>query len=605
MSALWTREVGSLSQIINLQNSLELRTVPILFDAARTSAGVKSDPTKTTLLNTVYGNFLTSWLYSAAVEISQNASTPPWSMDTWSFVPVSLPSISTLNSSAGNVEVASQAPNITYTTSALRARLECSNVGYVSNTSLWLREWDFNNKTLDPRTNLTLWNATNRPSNLDIGYELFNSIAHPKLQYKDIAIGPSTPSQMICCSNETDGVPGEAAIGYWTDNSTYGDGRYRNVSMVAKWIVGRRLDGLYNDTAARFGSTHWIWADIPKISAITCSPVIEAANVSVTVESTTGVVQSYSIIGTPRNASEAWSDYYLYHNVSSDYKSADNRTYYGTTPTVNLTTSYGYVFWDALLGAANSAQLGLEMPKQVENMADHSFNFRIRSLNADFMSYSMLALAGGNAGREALLDPNELIKKANYVFGVFFKHFVSENITDAEGGWAYQPIGAKLPAGLGNITDYGVVGRDDDRRSPVDTPRSLNAVLSTPVEQLVVSGIAVGICVGVLAFLIIVTVIIFAGYRRELKVLPRDVDTLASVLGFVYGSRQFLEWVRRNGSSRTWNTTEWKGKYRLLPARGGGEMVRLGGFENGDGRERWGVEIVDPIFKGERSDDVI
>lgn len=603
MSALWTREASSLNTTISLTNSLELRTVPVLFDAARISAGVKNDPIIITILNIVYGNFLTSWLYGAAVEMSQNASTPPWSMDTWSFVPVSLPSSAISNISAGNVEVTGQSSNITYTTSGLRARLECSTVGYVANTSLWLKQWDFNNKTIDKSTNRTFWNATNRPPNLDIGYELLNSISHPTLLFKNIAIGPGVPSQVLCCSNETNGVPGESAIGYWTDNSTYGDARYRNVSMVAKWIVGHPLDGMYNDSVSKSGSSHWIWSDVPKIAAITCSPVIEAANVSVTVESRTGVVQSYSIIGTPRNATEAWSDYYLSRNVSSD--NTDNNTYFGTTPTMNHTASYGYVFWDALLGASNSAMLGTQTTNVVENLADHSFNFRIRGLNADFMTYSMLALAGGESSKEALLDPQEMIKKASYVFGVFFKHFVSENVTDADGGWAYQPIGARLPASLGNITDYGVVGRNDDRRSPVDTPRSLVAVLSTPVEQMVVSAIAVGISIGILALLGIVTVIIYAGYRREFKVLPRDVDTLASVLGFVYGSRQFLGWVGRNSSSRTWNTMEWKGRYRLLPARGGGEMVHLGEFRHEDGRERWGVEIVDPGFKRETSADHI
>jgi hypothetical protein len=36
------------------------------------------------------------------------------------------------------------------------------------------------------------------------------------------------------------------------------------------------------------------------------------------------------------------------------------------------------------------------------------------------------------------------------------------------------------------------------------------------------------------------------------KVLPRDVDSLASVLGFVYGSPKLLQWVAETKDDPNW-----------------------------------------------------
>lgn len=53
-----------------------------------------------------------------------------------------------------------------------------------------------------------------------------------------------------------------------------------------------------------------------------------------------------------------------------------------------------------------------------------SFNFQVRGLNLDFMSFAMLALA--NNSKEALLDPQTFMNLANTTFGTFFKHYASE-----------------------------------------------------------------------------------------------------------------------------------------------------------------------------------
>lgn len=78
-----------------------------------------------------------------------------------------------------------------------------------------------------------------------------------------------------------------------------------------------------------------------------------------------------------------------------------------------------------------------------------SFNFQVRGLNLDFMSFAMLALA--NNSKEALLDPQTFMDLANTTFGTFFKHYSSENVTRLSGGHTYEPVGEKLPWAIGPV----------------------------------------------------------------------------------------------------------------------------------------------------------
>lgn len=95
------------------------------------------------------------------------------------------------------------------------------------------------------------------------------------------------------------------------------------------------------------------------------------------------------------------------------------------------------------------------------------------------------------------------------------------------------------------------------------------------VEQLDLSPAAVILCLSILCFLMLTTVVLLGWHRRYLRLLPRDVDTLGSVLGFVYASEKLLDLsghVRKGGKE--------------------GEVVSMGWFESG-GKRRWGVEVVD------------
>jgi hypothetical protein len=332
ISALWDLEVQSLDHTMSVERRLELRNVPRIF---KKKTSVRADnviegTNRVALLDT-YRSSLQSWLYSAAVEISQSGSTPTWSKDTWSFLPLDFGDIREALSSVelDTVSIPGYVQNITFETQGLRARLDCRALDYPQDTTSWLKHIDFTNRTIDPAMNQSVWNATNSPSDLEHGYTLTGMANR----------GPRS-GYYTCCANETDGTPGDTAIGYWTnllwtkelsdeieaDNSrAYGVGEAsfpgRGLSMTAKLIVGRTLEKLYqpNHPSENYSPPLYVWIEQPKFVLVNCTPVIEHANVSVTAELETGVVHDYKVLGTPQNPPEAWIDNYLTHDTSSDY----------------------------------------------------------------------------------------------------------------------------------------------------------------------------------------------------------------------------------------------------------------------------------------------
>lgn len=212
------------------------------------------------------------------------------------------------------------------------------------------------------------------------------------------------------------------------------------------------------------------------------------------------------------------------------------------------------------------------------------------------MSYAMLSLA--NNSKEALLDPDVYMRLANLTFGVFFKHFISENVSSALGGSAYQPIGEKLPWSLGyvpndTISDVGIAadqGAVAIQNHTRQTLLSANAKVEIPVEQLVMSPLAVILCLSLLAFLFLVTIVMYSINRNQYKVLPRDVNTLASTLGWVYASDRLLAWVQTVPIAEPWYRTMFK---KTPETQGTHQMVRMGPFTDSSGTERWGIELVD------------
>lgn len=345
MSALWDREIGTLSHPVNVTRRLELRTIPHIFHKPYYQHGVYKDTTHTVALASIYQSSLQSWLYGAAVELSQSGSTPAWSKDTWSFARLDTEDLQGAASSFGSdaTHIPGYARNVTFRTSGLRARLECHTLDYPFNTSAWLTTLDFTDRTINPDTNQSTWNATNSPPGLDYGYTLTGMAgSDPRFGY------------FACCANETEKTPGDAAIGYWTsllwDLGTSGKPHWGDMqmSMTAKFIVGRPLDKLYQPNRGPFGFMPplFIWTERPNFLLINCTPFIEHATASVVAELETGVVQSYDILEPPLNATEAWLDNYLLHNTSVDYNEEWTpfwRTVRNTSTYHNMTTRYLYL----------------------------------------------------------------------------------------------------------------------------------------------------------------------------------------------------------------------------------------------------------------------
>ena len=209
-------------------------------------------------------------------------------------------------------------------------------------------------------------------------------------------------------------------------------------------------------------------------------------------------------------------------------------------------SSWGYLFWDAVI---NSGQQGAW------------FRFQDPGLNVDLMSYSMLHLA--NDSREALLDPETLAEHASTTFGIFFKHFANWNITwDADWtGYVYEK----------------------------DVPSKIDVKISVPTDQLLMSPVAAIMSMSILVFLIFVTIIMFTTNRHKYKAIPRNVNTLVSILGWVYASDRLLAWAESAPPSKPWYQALFS-KTSPLAAQ---QRVKMGPFIDSAGHERWGIEMVD------------
>jgi hypothetical protein len=137
--------------------------------------------------------------------------------------------------------------------------------------------------------------------------------------------------------------------------------------------------------------------------------------------------------------------------------------------------------------------------------------------------------------QQTLLDPYTLIDTANQTFGIFFKHFACFNVSETLGGYVYDE------RSLDHWTDDWIRACG----GPV------NATLSTPVDELRMSPAAAILSMTILVILIIVTIMIYTTNRRQYKAIPRNVDTLASTLGWIYASKRLLAWAAVTPASET------------------------------------------------------
>ncbi|KAI9644233.1 hypothetical protein NHQ30_007588 [Ciborinia camelliae] len=254
-----------------------------------------------------------------------NATPLCWTKDDWAFVPLGLdPTVipHTANRTGINGDASlGLVRNLTVNTPAIRARLECMPLD-LSNTSAWLNTLNFTSKTA--------WVGATPPGS-DTGYELKLGLTTPEAY-----LNPSTSVnkdgspiytnffgallQLICCATQTNESLGEASMGHWssTSNSTS--------NIVVKWIICHPYANKIQDRSLTGPGLpfHWVWKNIPKVTAMECTPVIESADASVAIDFDTQTIQDFTVMHDPIVGEDAWKHYYQLLNVST----GDNYTYF-------------------------------------------------------------------------------------------------------------------------------------------------------------------------------------------------------------------------------------------------------------------------------------
>lgn len=445
--------------------------------------------------------------------------------------------------------------------------------------------------------------------------------------------------RLVCCQNSSsDNQIHSASIGYWSPNIGCGTlYTYPYISdtwpnnFTIKWIRGRPVEGYRRNTTSRLyggnpdSDLRLIWAEQPQMTAMSCLPTIESANASVTVEAPSGRVISFRILDEPHPDAAAWSDNFAVHQY---YPSSD--LLHNMAGMANITVSYGVLFMTALLGAANIRNFevnGKSLASQgtvSENLFDQAFNLRGPGLNVDYMSYAMLSLANGS--HEALLDPVVLESTAKRTFEVMFQHFAHSDLDMESGGNVYQSPSESLPADIDgpsttatsttktatsttrtatsktttatsktptatskargrrqeNSETASAAGVATNTTTATDIPDAARVDVRRQVEILRMSTIAAIICMSILAYLIITSVVLVIATRRYNKLLPVEINSVADVAVLVAGSERLLELARQRGSGHD-------KQLKSDPE----SLAKLGWFNGADGELRWGIELVE------------
>ena len=255
------------------------------------------------------------------METAYNSGNISWASDDWAFAPLNISVVQ--NSSDLRTDLSIVAVD----SPSLRGRLECLPID-MSNISSWLTALDFTDKSK--------WNDTQIPADLEVGYELNiglsmnQSTGNGSYKYWD-ADNPyfsffATDLNMQCCGNETNNTPGKVSIGYW---SSAADAAHS--SVVVKWITGRPFGTQFRSSTNQL---HWVWKEVPQITALKCNPIYETANARVKVDIHSGIVQDYDIMDAPLPDPSAWSHKYQDLNVSTDvpYTSTPSGSGFQVTP---------------------------------------------------------------------------------------------------------------------------------------------------------------------------------------------------------------------------------------------------------------------------------
>lgn len=304
MSALFRPTQGVIPETSTIERSLYIRQTPLLYqDVPWATTPGTSRQYFNYIISSLYSNLSTNWMYTAAIQLALNGSEPIWSHDGWSFVPINL-SLAESKSTIQNVGNASFAPrkNVSLSTPAIRARLECTPYSDMTNTSDWLTTLDLSNNSI--------WNASTRPPDVTTGYQLGAGGSSGSGYFVDTNV-LGTATYLACCANgSSQSTEDRSAVGYWSQTDPFNREhpvRWQS-KLTVKWIYGKLLSGFRYVNSS---NNVTLFTEVPRTQALHCSPVIETATSNLTVDQRTGRVQSFKIIDEPRSALEAYEDLYV------------------------------------------------------------------------------------------------------------------------------------------------------------------------------------------------------------------------------------------------------------------------------------------------------
>lgn len=300
-----------------MERSLEIRNVPLVFETQKQMSATGGDPVSASVISNLYTHLSTNWLYTATIQLTLNGSQPSWSRDGWSFVPMDTTSLANTRpiQHIGNTSFI-PATNVTVSTPAIRGRIDCSPYENLnSNISAWLTTRDL--------TNSSVWNVTSNPKGVSTGYELGTN---PNQDYSTEFLDTtffSNPARIVCCTNSTEDPTEGSAIGYWSSSNEQPFWEYEGpINISTKWIYGDAVSGFHRveglNERLSSDADHFIFRNVPEITALRCIPIIETADADVTVERETGNVQSFSIAGEPKAVDDVWSEAFVLHKQSID-----------------------------------------------------------------------------------------------------------------------------------------------------------------------------------------------------------------------------------------------------------------------------------------------
>jgi hypothetical protein len=331
MSALFERKSVPMTEIVPIERTLELQQVP---NSQSLPSGYSAGTTGgTAVLEKLFENVDTSWMYTAIIQLVLNGTEPAWSREGWSFIPVDTSHIEkpaiqkTGRNDDENDEDGNQLDDfnddalqflsmtVTLHTPALRARLECNPVD-TGNFSEWFE--------LQNLTDTFEWNVTTNPQDWKTGWWT-NKLGGGNLSTSFFA----HPTRLNCCGNTT-GEDEMVAVGYWSTANSWDQPHSFEpwpVNLTSKWLHGRGRDIYHRNTnmpgseaytSQEIHAPYLVFPEPPKLQVLTCAPTIESADAEVTVDKDTGEVLSYNITNEePRWETQAWSDPFVIHNSTA------------------------------------------------------------------------------------------------------------------------------------------------------------------------------------------------------------------------------------------------------------------------------------------------